>query len=1159
VNLLKHSSLFLLVFLPVFVFAQQQKSGSWIVDTSAYRVDSLSVQPNSFIIHGLEKEDYTFDWITSTLRIFNEKVYGDTVFFTYRTFPINFSQKHQRKSTDLIFQKGTVYRPPSTAIASNSWLAGEDGVPLYATGSIARGVTIGTNQDFVLNSAMNLQLSGYLAKDLEIQANITDKNVPIQPEGNTRVIQDFDKIYIHLKYKDQWLVKGGDIDIVKPNGHFLVANRRLLGMELTAQNYLGKDSVFRLQNKAGGGIAKGKYLRQKLGVVNGLQGPYRLTGANNELNVVILSGTERVYMDNKLLTRGLDNDYVMDYNTGEITFTARILVTSEKEFNIEYQYSDLAYSRYSLFTYNEFTSEKSQKVNLRVNFFHEQDMKNRSIRPQLTDSMMFFLSELGNSPNAWFPNAESSDLHPNEILYERIDTLLLSGESFTIYKYCKDPSKKLYRLGFSFIGHTKGNYILSVNQANGRVFEWIAPKNGIPQGDYEPVVLLTPPTLSQMGTVGIDWFISENTGFTTEFAFSNHDKNTFSKKNNSENVSFGQLLNFFHKNIVNKKKNIEKPWWFFVKADGEYQHQNFHPIESFRAVEFYKDYNLHQDYSPQNAELMIHAQAGFRQENIGETSYQCNYYSRINNSQAIRNELISTTNMKGFLFSSQTSFLLTQDSLQSTNYLRTSNLFSKTFKKVELGVYERFAYNNFKNNGAKELLPNSFRFNESYLYVKSNDSMNYAYKVRLKYLFTDKPFENQLQRDNYAYEAEAAFEISKLKNHRFRGTATYRNTHQRDSTRKFFMENFFVGSVEYIGRLFKNALIINTYYDAGNGLEQKKIFTFLKVADGQGTHIWIDYNNNGIEELNEFEIASFQDQANYIKVWITSPEYIYTYNNQFTQVLQLRPSNVWSNKKGFRKFLSRFSNAATLRIGQKNSSKNIAKALNPFQFNLADSTLISSQLDFTNNFSFNQLSQYWGIDYTYRISQNKSMLYYGMETHHLNLNQFTIRGKPSQNITIKTEYIYSDKKNHSAFFSSRDYNIINHCSKNSFLMQHRNSIFWGLIYTFQHKTNIFGVEKMKNHDITAEFSYRMANKGSFTAKAQYSYIDFKPKDEQHTMQSTVRYEMLEGLQHGNNALWSTGFQTNITEFLQLDLRYEGRFSQGVKTVHTGLMQLKAFF
>ncbi|MCL2245913.1 MAG: hypothetical protein FWC10_02230 [Lentimicrobiaceae bacterium] len=1158
VNLFKSSFLFSFFFLPLMIFAQNQKSGSWTIDSSTYQVDALSCHPNSFQLTGIDAEDYSFDWVTSTLRIFNKNVYGKTVFFTFRTFSINFSQKHQRKSTDLIFQKGSVYRPQVGISSANSWLAGEEGMPLYATGSIARGVTIGTNQDFVLNSAMNLQISGFLAKDLEIQANITDKNIPMQPEGNTRVIQDFNKIFIHLNYKNQWMIKGGDIDIVKPNGYFLVASRRLLGMEVIANNYVGKDSVYRLQNSAGGGVAKGKYIRQKLTVTNGLQGPYKLTGTDGQGNIVILSGSERIYMDNKLLSRGLDQDYVMDYNTGEITFTSRILVTSEKEFNVEYQYSDLAYSRYSLFSYNEFSSEKSPKLNLRVNFFHEQDMKNRSIQPQLSDSMMLFLSQLGNAPNAYFPKVDTSGFYPNEILYQRVDTLY-NGESYSIYQYCIDSVQKLYRVGFSFIGYNKGNYVLSVNQANGRVFKWVAPQNGVPQGDYEPVILLAPPTLSQMGTIGADWFVKENTGFSTEFAFSNHDKNTFSQKNNAENVSFGYMLHFFHKNPIKSKKNAEKPWWFFSKVNGEYQHQNFQPVESYRAVEFYKDYNLQGDFSPQHSELMLSAEAGFMQEETGETSYKFNYYSRAKQLQAIRNELISNTKKKGFHFSTQTSLLLTHDTLQNTNYFRTFNLFSKTLKKMELGVYERFEYNRFQSAAAQELLPSSFRFNEVFIYVKNNDSIDYKYNIKLKHLLTDKPHQNRFSQDNYAYEAEVSFEITKLKNNTFRGTATFRNTHQRNSARQFFAENFFVGSVEYTGRFFKNALFLNTYYDVGSGLEQKKIFTYLKVSDGQGTHIWIDYNGNSIEELNEFEIASFQDQANYIKVWITSPEYINTYNNQFTQVIQLRPGNVWSNKKGLRKFLSRFSNAATLRIGQKNASKEMGKALNPFQFNLTDSALISSQVNFNNNLSFNQLSQYWGIDYIFRYTQNKNMLYYGMETSCLNMHQGSVRGKPHQNVTLKVDYIYSDKKNFSAFFSSRDYNIIHHDVTNSIRVQHKNNIFWSIFYTFQQKNNISGLERLKAHDAGAEFSYRITNRGNITAKVQYKYIDFKPVGNDNHTQSTVSYEMLEGLQNGNNILWNVGFQTNITEFLQLDLRYEGRSSEGAKTVHTGGLQLKAFF
>ncbi|MEN9002581.1 MAG: hypothetical protein ABF242_09745, partial [Flavobacteriales bacterium] len=331
-NLRKYGLVFLLLFF-VFNTWGQKVSKTIALDTTFVKFDNLSVVPNSFriLIDSVSVSSSLFELnpINSSL-VWKGKL-PVTLQLEYVLLSIDFSKTYSKKDTSLI-QPVFDFKNPFKSNGSSKKeldLFGLDN--LNKSGSLSRGISLGNAQDLGVNSNFNLQLSGKISGNIELLASITDDNIPIQPDGNTQQLQDFDNVFIQLS-ESNWKLIAGDFTTNNMTSHYLRFQKKSKGL-LYSNSFEMKDSN-RLQTSAGVSISRGKYKTQFFQGVEGNQGPYKLVGADNELFILVLSGTEQVFVDGILLTRGAENDYVIDYNSAEIIFTPSFLITKNKRIEV---------------------------------------------------------------------------------------------------------------------------------------------------------------------------------------------------------------------------------------------------------------------------------------------------------------------------------------------------------------------------------------------------------------------------------------------------------------------------------------------------------------------------------------------------------------------------------------------------------------------------------------------------------------------------------------------------------------------------------------------------------------------------------------------------------------------------------------------------------
>lgn len=1162
--------------------------------TDSLQLDTLSLIPGTVSIKinqtEMPADYYKVDYTTAVIRFDQARVYkayGNEreIRVGYKVFPILFSKitRDENKHSLIVNKTDTggyhtlVYNLNKVVSPANETFKWEG---LNKSGSFTRGVSFGNTQDASVISAFNLQLSGKLNNDVEILASITDENVPIQPDGNTQTLQDFDKIFIQIS-KGASRAIGGDFNMTRPSGYFLNMFKRVQGLSLTTSVW--NKNIFKQSELVGGmnfkvegGVARGKFRRQEFMGVEGNQGPYRLTGNDGESQLIILSGSEAVFIDGKKMERGQENDYIINYNTAEITFTANQIITKDKRIIIEFEYSDRKYQRWLAHVSHEW---QYKKIGYRVNYFGEFDDRNSPLTQTLSDAEKLIMYNIGDSTlNATAPSADSVGYNANEILYAKTDTTVIISSlptTFSIFRYSISPDSAHFRVSFSSVGQGNGNYRLMNSTANGRVFEWVSPDSltGEPTGDYEPVIRLVTPKVHQVVTAAFDYRIKPGITISAEGAFSHFDQNTFSPFNSDDDLGYGFRFDGKFKWPIQKREKDT----LFLDMNISYEQVSsfFKPVIRFRSVEFERDWNFVNRNNPNATFQQVVAgndyipsfSIGINRKSWGSMNYYLQGYFKADIYSAYKNQMNISLKRKGWTFITDIRQTATRDTIYNTLFIRHNTSLSKRFSFIQMGLNGVGEYNNFGMNNSDTLLKNSYAFNDWEFYIGNGDSLKQSFRVFYRNRIDHLAGNNEWVLAAMAHNIGAEFKLNNVKNHQLKTIITYRLLEIIDTTvLNRNNESTLLGRIEYNGSFLKKAIQVSLFYEAGSGLENKRDYQFIQSLNALGTHVWIDYNGDGVKQRDEYELRSGTivgtDGLTYIKFFFATNEFIRTFYNQFTFTLNLQTPEDWKKKKGFKKFISRFSAQTAFRSDRKTQQDNFLNSLNPFGYNDFDTSLVFSNYSFRQTLYFNRFSSKWAVELNYHDINNKSLFTNGMDSRSNRYFASRVRVNITRILAINNEFRYGFKSTVSELLRTRSYNIQYLETPTEFFIQPNTKWRISLNYRFSSKDNVgftqdTSISKGQQaiiHDAGVELKTNFILKGQLTVK--FNYINIAYNDVENT---PLAFEMLEGLRTGSNFTWGASFQRTIGSNLQLSINYDGRKSDNANLIHIASMQIRAFF
>ena len=1090
-----------------------------------------------------------------TFQIYNLKI-------EYDVFPYNLKEEYS--NFEIITERDTITGDTVQIATQKKDFIGSifEGTDLEKSGSLFRGVTIGSNRDMTLNSGFRLQLNGKLTSDIEINAALTDESSPIQPEGNTEKLQELDKVFIEIRNKN-FTGTIGDINVDVINTEFMNFKRKIQGAK--AFSDYGTGNIF-----LSGAVQRGKFNTNSFNGQDNNQGPYVLVGRDNEINILILSGTEKVYLDGVLMTRGEQADYVIDYGIGTIRFNNSRIITTASRIIVDFEYTDRKYSRTILSGANQLRL-LNNKLRISGSYANENDNEDKTIDFTLTPEDKEILTNAGDDrfkavkSGVVFVGIDTAT-GKGKGLYVKTDTLI-NKTSLTYYKYLPEDSNAVYQVVFSFVGNGNGNYIQqSLYQYN---------FTGILQGNYDTIIFIPLPNAYQVADINVDYQSSSKKEFTVniESALSVLDANKFSTANDNNNggVAFFGTVGFNKYNFKFLGLKVNK---VELKLKEKLVNKIFTPLERYNPVEFYREYDI-QDSNKLTEDLReaslriaptnyIDMKASFGQLLRGTTFDALRTvadFSLKNDSLGLpevkyKIELINTDNA---LISTKSRWIR---QFASAGYKKFFGGFSFDNPNLEFKVdyIQENRQNKFTALTGDSLQSGSFSFNEIKPRLILNNFYNLNFYSEFGFRDDNLPINGVMLNESNAFTQTYGVGYRGISWLSTLFEFTLRNKKYTDEFISETNTNNKTLLVNWQTRLdpLSSALQTDLYYNITSERQAKVEKVFKQVTVGQGNYIYLgDLNANGLQDENEFQLTNFND-GNYIRINRPTTQLFPITGLNSSARFNLKPSRFFTvTGSGFLSELLRNTSTETyFRTEERSQDPNTDNIyflrFSTFQNDV--NTLFGTEL-FQQDINFFEFNPSYSLKLRFLQQETFNQFVSGNERFFTIQKSVKLKIGLTKDLTTLFEYLNKVDRNAAPINSVRNRNIKSDGINTDFSYRPIQAVESGFQLNFIRAIDSYPFIPTQA-DINQQilrFIYSFTLQGRLRLELERDEVLLNNSG------ASFPYELTNGKVDGKSFIWRAFFDYSISKNLQATINYDGRAEGNRKVIHTGRAEVKAFF